>query len=191
MVRAPSPIERQKPSCPVRARTAFAGKNYYCFFSSFFSVSLDAELELDAGALLDPLAAPPLGWLESLEDELLLELGAGVLGVLPAEPLALVEPPAAESFFVASADDEELEEDGGVLGTVAEPDTELELEPEGGVDGVVVEPDDDDADEPGGVVLETARSPSLSQPVSNPAPSARETATAKAESLICGPPWLG
>jgi len=109
--------------------------------------------------------------------------------VLLAEPLALVEPPAAESFFVASADDEELEEDGGVLGTVAEPDAELELEPEGGVDGVVVEPDDED--DAGGVVLETARSPSLSQPVSNPAPSARETATAKAESLICGPPWLG
>ena len=128
----------------MRARTAFACKNYYCFFC----VSPEAELELDAGALVDPLAAPPLGWLESLEDELLLELGAGVLGVL-LEPLALVEPPAAESFFVASADDEELEEDGGVAGTVAEPDTELELEPEGAVDGVVVEPDDDDVDEPG------------------------------------------
>ena len=179
-------MKRQKPSCPVRARTAFACKNYYCFFSSFFSVSLAAG-ELGAGALLDPLAALPPG------DALLLELG-GVLGVLLAEPLALVEPPAAESFFVASADDEELEEDGGVLGTVAEPETELELEPDGAVlaepDGVVVEPADDEEDA-GGVVFETARSPSLSQPVSIPAPSARETATAKAESLICGPPWLG
>ena len=141
--------------------------------------------------------------------ELLLEalpLGADELGA--AEPLALVEPPAAESFFVASDDEAALEEDDGALGVVpeaaleelesflfrsTEPEAEVELEPDGAVlaepDGVVVEPDDED-DDAGGVVLETARSP-LSQPASNPAPSARETATAKAESLICGPPWLG
>jgi hypothetical protein len=103
------------------------------------------------------------------------------------EPLALVElePPEAESFFVASADEEELDEDGvlGVVPTDAEP--EVELDGELGV----VEPADEEL-EPG--LLETARSPScLSQPVSIPAPSARETATAKAESLICGPPWVG
>jgi hypothetical protein len=42
-----------------------------------------------------------------------------------AEPLALDEPPEAESFFVASADEDELEDDGGVgvLGfTLTEPD---------------------------------------------------------------------
>jgi hypothetical protein len=109
-----------------------------------------------------------------------------------AEPLALVEPPEAEDEgALGAAPDAELEEEVEsffVVSTLADPDTELELE--GGVDGVV-EPADDEDDDAGGVVLETARSPSLSQPVSIPAPSARETATAKAESLICGPPWLG
>ena len=133
---------------------------------------LDEELELEDGAVLEPLAALPLGELLGV----LLEL--------------LLAPPEAESFFVAS-DDEELDADGalgGVLGVVlALPDVEPEAEPEAEPDGelgVVVEPLDDVAPEPG-VVLETARSPSvLSQPVSIPAPSARETATAKAESLI-------
>jgi hypothetical protein len=64
----------------------------------------------------------------------------------------------------------------GELG-VAEPETEPEAEPP----GVAVEPEDAPD---GGVVRETARSPSLSQPVSNPAPSAKDTATAKVESLI-------
>jgi hypothetical protein len=112
------------------------------------------------------------------------------------EPLAL-EPPDAESFFVASADEEELED--GELGVVV-PDAELdeleslesffdmstdaepEAEPEGAA-GVVVEPAEEDEDA-GGVVRETVRSPSLSQPVSNPAPSARDTATARVESLM-------
>ena len=179
----------QKPSCPRRARTAFACKNY-----CFFWVSLDEELA--AGALLEPLAAPPLdGWLDESLEEAELELGEDELGAL-AEPL--VEPPEAESFFVASADEEELEDDGVlgvapeaaleelesflVVSTLAEP--EVELEPEGAVDGVLVEPADDEDVEPGAVVREAARSPSLSQPVSNPAPSARETATAKVESLM-------
>lgn len=111
------------------------------------------------------------------------------------EPLAL-EPPDAESFFVASAGEEALED--GELGVVV-PDAELveelesffdmstdaepEAEPEGAL-GVVVEPAEEDEEPAGGVVLETARSPSLSQPVSNPAPSARDTATAKVESLM-------
>jgi hypothetical protein len=117
------------------------------------------ELEPLEGGVLDPLAALPLG----------LELGE-----LLDEPLELVAPPDAESFFIGSADEEELEDDG-------ELGVELDAEPDAEPDGElgVVEPADEDVPEPG--VLETARSPScLSQPVSNPAPSARETATAKA-----------
>jgi len=138
----------------------------YCFFSFAGSSAAGA-----AGVLL-PLAALPLGE----------ELGA----------LLELEPPDAESFFVASADaesffvasaDEEALEDGE-LGVV---DAEPDAEPEGELG--VVEPADEEL-EPG-VVLERARSSCLSQPVSMPAPSARETATAKAESLICGPPWVG
>jgi hypothetical protein len=61
----------------------------------------------------------------------------------------------------------------------AEPDGEL---------GVVVEPDDEELDgveevEPGALDFEVARSLSP-QPVSRPAPSASETANARAESLI-------
>ncbi len=82
------------------------------------------ELEPLAGGVLEPLAAP----LDGVDDE-------------------LDAPPEAESFFVASADEEELEDDGGVLGVVlTEPD--VELEPDGAVDGVVVEPADED-DAPG------------------------------------------
>ena len=144
-----------KAVLPAGAGTAFACKNY-CFFSFAGSSAGADELLLEDEGALDPLAAPPLG---------------GELGELLIEPLELVAPPDAESFFVGSADEEELE---------ADPDGELG----------VVEPADEGDPAPG--VLETARSPScLSQPVSNPAPSAKETATAKAESLICGPPWLG
>jgi hypothetical protein len=66
--------------------------------------------------------------------------------------------------------------------TLTEPDAELD----GAVDGElgVVEPAEEDDEPAGGVVLETARSASLSQPVSNPAPSARDTATARVESLM-------
>jgi hypothetical protein len=121
--------------------------------------------------------------------------------VLLVEPAALplVEPldapPAAESFLVASADEEALED--GALGVVPDAalDEELEsffdmstvaepeAEPEGAL-GVVVEPAEEDDEPAGGVVRETVRSPSLSQPVSNPAPSARDTATARVESLM-------
>ena len=109
---------------------------------------------------------------------------------------ALLEPPDAESFFVASADEEALED--GELGVVV-PDAELEelesffdmstdaepeAEPEGALGVVVVEPAEEDDEPAGGVVRETVRSPSLSQPVSNPAPSARDTATARVESLM-------
>ena len=126
-----------------------------------------------------------------LDEEL--ELDGAVL-----EPLALEEPPDAESFFVASADEEALED--GELGVVV-PDAELEelesfesffdmstdaepeAEPEGEL-GVVLEPAEEDDEPAGGVVRETVRSPSLSQPVSKVAPSARDTATARVESLM-------
>ncbi len=158
--------------------------------------------ELPDGEPDAPAAAPPvLPELEPLAGGVLLEPlealldGAGELGVVLAEPLALDEPPEAESFFVASADEEELEDDGGVLGaapaeleddeggvlgfTLTEP--EVELEPDGAVDGVV-EPADEDDDAPGWVLVVAERS--SPQPVSIPAPSARETATAKVESLM-------
>jgi hypothetical protein len=123
-----------------------------------------------------------------LDDEELELDGAVVL------PLAL-EPPDAESFFVASADEEALED--GELGVVVpeaeldelesffdmSTDAEPEAEPEGEL-GVVLEPAEEDDEPAGGVVRETVRSPSLSQPVSNPAPSARDTATARVESLM-------
>jgi hypothetical protein len=124
----------------------------------------DAEPE---GVLLEPLAALPEGE----------ELGELI------EPLALLEPPAAESFFVESAD-EELDEDGE-LGVETEPDAEDEP----GELGEVLEPADDDAPEPGVVVRDAARSPALSPQAATP--RARETAAAKIESFICGPPWVG
>jgi hypothetical protein len=140
---------------------------------------LDAELELDGAldpaaapllgvlllSLVLPLAAPEAGALFSVVVDEELELdGAGVLGLTVTDPLALVEPPAAGALL--SVEDDELELDGaGVLGVVE-----------------LVEPDEDVAPEPG-VVRVTARSPSLSQP-SNPTPSARDTATAKVESLM-------
>lgn len=135
--------------------------------------------------MLEPLAAPLDGVVEVLGEVL--------------EPLALDEPPEAESFFVASEDEEELDDDGGVLGaapaeledeeggvlgTLTEPDAEDE--PDGAVadpDGVVVEPLDDEEAAPGWVVR--ARSPALSpQAVSRLAPKSIDTATAKVERLI-------
>lgn len=140
--------------------------------------------EPDAGGvLLEPLAAlPPLLPL-GVEDEpdaegVLLELEELLEGALDEPPEAL---PEAESFFVAS--DEALEDDDGELGVLALPDTE----PDGEL-GVVVEPlDDEEAGaeevEPGALDFEVARSLSP-QAVSRPAPSASETANARAESLI-------
>ena len=125
---------------------------------------------LDDGALLDPLAALPLGC-----DGAALEL-------------ELDEPPEAGALGVAL--DEELELLSLLfMSTDAEP--EVELEPDGAVAGVEVEPADDEDEPAGGVVRETVRSPSRSQPVSKPAPSARDTATASVESFIMWPPWLG
>lgn len=126
--------------------------------------------EDEAGALLEPLAALPLGWAGALEDELLEPPDAGALGVALEDELELL---LSLSLLLMSTD--------------AEP--EVELEPDGAVAGVEVEPADDEDE--GGVVRETLRSPSRSQPVSKLAPSARDTATARLESFIMGPPWLG
>lgn len=101
--------------------------------------------------------------------------------------LELDAPPEAELGGVAGVALVELEE-------LSRFDASTETEPDGelGVAGVVVEPADEDEEPAGGVVRETARSPaSRSQPAINPAPSARETATARFESFISTPPWLG
>jgi hypothetical protein len=172
----------QKPPGP-RGRTAFACCGYYCFFSVLLEAAApDPEVE--------PLAA------------LLSCFGASdEVDALDEDDGALLEPPAALSFF--SVEDAALDEEG-LLGVVAldeelsfffdaSIDTELEVEPEPdgaaaepeGAAGEVVELDEEEPAEPEGVVvLETARSPSRSQPVSMPAPSARETATAKVVSFI-------
>jgi 5-methyltetrahydropteroyltriglutamate--homocysteine methyltransferase len=122
------------------------------------------EDELD-GALLEPLAALPLGC-----DGAALEL-------------ELDEPP--EAGALGEAEDELELLSLLLMSTDAEPEVELD-----GVLGVVVAPADEDDEPEGGVVFETVRSPSRSQPVSNPAPSARDTATARVESFMW-PPWLG
>ena len=129
--------------------------------------------ELDDGALLEPLAALPLG----------------CDGEAP-EALELDEPPEAGALGVAELELEELLSLSLSLSTETEPDADeldgADAEP----DGEVVEPADED--EPG------ARAPVLlvasrSQAVSNPAPSARDTAAARIESLmkasVVGVPW--
>jgi hypothetical protein len=121
----------------------------------------------------EPLAAPELGV------ELELELGEVLL-----EPLLELAPPDAESFLFMSEDEDE-EEDDGLLGVLVLP--ELDAEPEGEL-GVVVP--DDAAPEP--EVVRDAPVPALSpQAASMLVPNARDTASARVESLISWPPWLG
>ena len=130
---------------------------------------LDDDGLLDDGLLVEPLAAPELG----------VELGEEEL-----EPLLELAPPDAESFLAASEDEDE-EEDDGLLGVLVLP--ELDAEPEGEL-GVVVP--DDAAPEP--EVVRDAPVPALSpQAVSILVPNARDTASARVESLISWPPWLG
>jgi len=173
-----------------------------------------AALELD-GALLEPLvepAAAPLSCFAGSDEVEALDEDDGAAGEVLSEPLALLEPPAALSFFSDSVEVAALDEEEGALGVVVALDEELSLffdastlidvepEPDGvvepaeddaepaGAAGVVVDEDDDAEPAGAGVVVvlrETARSPSLSQPVRIPAPSARETATAKVVSFIC------
>lgn len=174
----------------MKARTAFAGKNYYCFFSvSVLDGVLLLELPDAAGALLLPLDGGVLA--EPLDDGALLEPLAALpldAGGVP-EALELDEPPEAGALGDAELELGELLSLS--LSTETEPEAELELD---GVDaepdGEVVEPADED--EPGArapVVLVASRS----QAVSNPAPSARDTAAARIESLmkasVVGVPW--
>jgi hypothetical protein len=174
----------------VKAKTASAGKNYYCFFSVSVLDGVLLELPDAAGALLDPLDDGVLA--EPLDDGALLEplaaLPLGCDGDAP-DALELDEPPEAGALGVAELELEELLSLS--LSTDTEPEAELELD---GVDaepaGEVVEPADED--EPG------ARAPvvfvaSRSQAVSKLAPSARDTAAARIESLmkasVVGVPW--
>ena len=165
----------------MKARTASAGKNYYCFFSVSLLDGVLLELLDAAGALLEPLDGVLL---DELDDGALLEplaaLPLGCDGEAP-EALELDEPPEAGALGVAELDElEELLSLSLLMSTEAEP----EAEPDGAdaePDGEVVEPADED--EPG------ARAPVLfvasrSQAVSKLAPSARDTAVARIESLM-------
>jgi hypothetical protein len=151
--------------------------------------------ELPFEPLVEPLAAlEPLSCFAGSDEEAALDEDDGAL----LDPFELDEPPAALSFFSVSVADEELEVELSFFFD-ASIDTELEVEPapEGagaaeldeaepeGDAGVVVELDEEEPADPDGVVTARLRSPSLSQPVSMPAPSARETATAKVVSFIC------
>ena len=184
----------------MKARTAFGGKNYYCFFSvSVLDGVLLEPLPDAAGALPEPLGGVLLdeldaagALLEPLDEGALLEplaaLPLGCDGGVP-EALELDEPPEAGALG-----DAELELEGLLslsLSTETEPEAELEL------DGVDAEPDGEVV-EPADEVEPGARAPVLlaasrSQAVSNPAPSARDTAAARIESLmkasVVGVPW--
>ena len=173
----------------MKARTASAGKNYYCFFSvSVLDGVLLEPLPDAAGALLEPLDGVLLDELDGALLEPLAALPLGCDGEAP-EALELDEPPEAGALGDAELELEELLSLS--LSTETEPEAELELD---GVDaepdGEVVEPADED--EPGArapVLLAASRS----QAVSNPAPSARDTAAARIESLmkasVVGVPW--
>jgi hypothetical protein len=90
------------------------------------------------------------------------------------------EPPLAWSFLLMSTEVDEELEPGAVLGEVVVPPADEDEEP----DGEVVEPEgavEDELDE---------RSAPRSHAAISDAPSARETATARVESLMW-PPWLG
>jgi hypothetical protein len=121
-------------------------------------------VELD-GVLLEPAPAEPLG---------LLELDGALLDEDEDEP------PLAWSFLLMSTEVDEELEPGAVLGEVVVPPADEDEEP----DGEVVEPEgavEDELDE---------RSAPRSHAAISDAPSARETATARVESLMW-PPWLG
>jgi len=141
---------------------------------------LEDGLDEDDGVLEEPApAAPPL----------VLELGE-----------ELDEAPPLAGLLVESLEpDEELELDGEdeLAPGVVEP--EDDALPEGELDGDEVVPLADEDDEPEGDVVEPEGevdeelddlSAPRSHAVISDAPSARETATARVESLMW-PPWLG
>ena len=111
--------------------------------------------------LLEPLDALPLG--EELEE----------LGGVAVDPPAPLEELLLDGEL-GVVDEDDAEPDGELGLVVAEPLAEPEVEPAPGV------------------VRVAERSPALSpQAVRRVAPSAIEIATARAESLISGPPWVG
>lgn len=130
--------------------------------------------EDDGGVLVEPApAAPPL----------VLELGE-----------ELDEAPPLAGLFDASLELEELDGEEELAPGVVEP--EEDALPEGELDGDDVVPLDDEDEEPEGDVVEPEGEvdeelePPRSHAVISDAPSARETATARVESLMW-PPWLG
>ena len=142
-------------------------------------MSLSASLEPDVAPADEPEAPP---------DD----------GVLPLEADGLALEPEAEpdvdGLAVPPPED-------GLDGVAAELELEelLSAELEDGEDGeplmlpdalpLLVPPAEDDGAP--GLVAADLSPPPLSQLVNIVAPSARETATAMAESLINGPPWVG
>ena len=134
-------------------------------------------LDEDDGVLLEPApAAPPELDGEELDDD---------------------APPLAGLLVVSLELDEELEPEGAALGELLDPDEDAL--PEGDVLGVVAPPLADEEEPEGEVVapegdvvdeeLDDLSAP-RSHAVISEAPSARETATARVESLMW-PPWLG
>ena len=138
---------------------------------------LDDGLDEDDGVLVEPApAAPPL----------VLELGE-----------ELDEAPPLAGLLVVSLELEELDGEDELAPGVVEP--EDDALPDGEVDGELVVPLADEDEEPDGEVVEPdgevdEELEDLSAPrshaVISDAPSARETATARVESLMW-PPWLG
>ena len=117
------------------------------------------------------------------DDGVLLEPAPAAPPELDGEELDEEAPPLAGLLVVSLELDEELEPDGAALGELLDPDEDAL--PEGDVLGEVVAPEGAVLDEE----LEDLSAP-RSHAVISEAPSARETATARVESLMW-PPWLG
>jgi hypothetical protein len=164
----------------------------------FVVEDLSLSLSLSASVALDE---PLLDGVEDDEDDgVLLAPAPAALPLVPeldGEELDDDAPPLA-GLLVESLELDELEPEGAALGELLEPDEDAL--PEGDVLGEVVAPPLADEDEepdgevvaPEGAVdeeLEDLSAP-RSHAVISEAPSARETATARVESLMW-PPWLG
>lgn len=156
------------------------------------------ELEPDGLALEEPLED---GVDEDDEDGVLLAPAPAAPPLVPeldGEELDDDDAPPLAGLLVVSLELDELEPEGLALGVLLEPDEDAL--PEGEVLGEVVAPPlADEDEEPDGEVVEPEGAvdeelEDLSAPrshaVISEAPSARETATARVESLM-RPPWLG